>query len=409
MSDEATRVRQGASANTSPEVLLVLANDPSVTVRASLALNPALPYQVSALLAADTDARVRTILRNKLSTLTPSLTDDARQRVQRDAVANLTAMVADAALRVRISLAEAVKHLPDGPREIVLRLAHDPAVMVCEPVIRFSPMLTQEDLVTLIATGPPPSTIIAVANRPKIDATVSDAIVGTSNFAAIRALLENPTAQIREATLDALAAQSEEQTDWQAPLVNRPHLPPRAQRMLSEIVTGFLLETLAARPDIDPKIAQMVRSTLELARPRTPSAPPAADEGPRLAHAHALALSQSGKLGDEAILDALRRNANRQATAMLSVKAGVPVAVIERACALRSAKGIVSLAWQAGLTVQTAVVLQVAMAHLTPDLVLRPGPEGIFPLSEEEMRWQLAFLDVPDRGRRAWTPRRVGD
>ena len=49
----------------------------------------------------------------------------------------------------------------------MLRLAHDPAVMVCEPVIRFSPMLTQEDLVTLIATGPPPSTLMAVAQAAK--------------------------------------------------------------------------------------------------------------------------------------------------------------------------------------------------------------------------------------------------
>ena len=134
-----------------------------MTVRASLALNPALPDQVSAVLAVDTDARVRAILSRKLSTLTPDLTGDARRRVQRDAVANLTAMVADAALRARIAIAEAVKDLADGPRDIVLRLAHDPAVMVCEPVIRLSPMLTQEDLVTLIATGPPPSTLMAVA------------------------------------------------------------------------------------------------------------------------------------------------------------------------------------------------------------------------------------------------------
>jgi uncharacterized protein (DUF2336 family) len=412
--DEATRVRQGASANTSPEVLRALASDPSVTVRASLALNPALPEHVTAILAEDTDARVRTILSRRLSTLIPGLTDDARQQVQRDAVANLTAMVADAALRVRITIAEAVKHLPDGSRDIVLRLAHDPAIMVCEPVIRFSPMLTQEDLVTLIATSPPPSTIIAVANRPKIDATVSDAIVGSADSAAIRALLTNPTAQIREATLDALAAQSEEQTDWQAPLVHRPHLPPRAQQMLSEIVTGHLLETLAARSDLDPKVAQMLRTALgrsaagrlapDQARPNPPS-----DEAARLARAHAVALNQAGRLGDEAILDALRRNANREAIAMLAIKAGLPVAVIERACVLRSAKGVVSLAWQAGLTVQTAVVLQVALAHLTPDLVLQPGREGIFPLSEDEMRWQLAFLDVPDRGPRTWTPRRLAD
>lgn len=402
--DEATRVRQGACVTTSPDILRELANDPSVTVRASLALNAALPEQVSAILAADADERVRAILNRRLSTLTPSLPGEARQRVQSDAVANLTAMVADAALRVRANIAEAVKHLPDGPRDIVLRLAHDPAVMVCEPVILFSPMLTQEDLVALIAAGPPPSTIMAVANRTEIGAAVSDAIVGTADSAAIRALLANQTAQIREATLDALAAHSEEQTEWQAPLVHRPYLPPRAQRMLSEIVTGHLLETLAARGDLDPSVARALRSTLELARPEPPSVT-SVEEGSRLALAHARALDQAGKLDDEALLDALRRNAAREATAMFAIKADVPAAVIERACALRSAKGIVALAWKGGLTVQTAGALQIALGHLAPDQVLRPGHDGTFPLSEDEMRWQLAFLDVPDRESRAWTPR----
>ena len=117
-------------------------------------------------------------------------------------VANLTAIVADAALRVRMNLAQTVKNLPDAPRDIVLRLAHDPVVMICEPVIRFSPMLTQEDLVMLIATTPPPTTLLAIASRPKIGETVSDAIVGTADSEAICALLANPTAQIRETTLD---------------------------------------------------------------------------------------------------------------------------------------------------------------------------------------------------------------
>jgi uncharacterized protein (DUF2336 family) len=402
--DEATRVRQGASASTSPDLLRALASDPSVTVRASLALNPALPDHVSAILAEDTDARVRTILSRKLATLTPNLSSDARQRVQRDAVANLTAMVADAALRVRISLAEAVKNLPDGPRDIVLRLAHDPAVMVCEPVILFSPMLTEEDLVALIATRPPPSTMMAVARRPKIAETVSDAIVDSADEAAIGALLSNPTAQIREATLDSLAAQSEEHADWQAPLVRRPHLSQRAQRMLSEIVSGHLLETLSARKDLDPKVAQSLRSVLKPQWPR-----PAREISPEEAHARAQALREAGTLGDETILAALSRNATGEAAAMLAAKADVPVAVIDRACALRSAKGIVSLAWKAGLNVQTATILQVALAQLPPDQVLRPASDGHFPLSESEMRWHLTFLDLPDRRQQAWTPRRVAE
>jgi Uncharacterised protein conserved in bacteria (DUF2336) len=416
--DEATRVRQGASASTSPDILRALASDPSVTVRASLALNPALPDHVSAILAADTDARVRSILSRRLSTLTPALSGDAGRRMQSDAVANLTAMVADAALRVRINLAEAVRHLPDGPRDIVLRLAHDPAVMVCEPVIRFSPMLTQEDLVTLIATKPPPTTRLAVARRPEIGEAVSDAIVDSADVAAISALLANPTAQIREATLDSLAAQSEEQTDWQAPLVRRPHLPQRAQRVLAEIVTGHLLEILAARRDLDPKVAQMLRAALGPGRSEPGRSEPgrsepvnesSADVEARKAQTQAQALDRAGKLDDAAVLEALRRNGSKEAAAMLSVRAGVPAAVVDRACALRSAKGIVSLAWKAGMTVQTSVILQVTLAHLPPDQVLRATEDGAFPLSDDEMRWQLAFLDIPDRATRSWTPRRLGE
>ena len=71
-------------------MLQALATDPSVTVRASLALNPALPEQVTAMLAADTDARVRTILSRKLAALTPepdrrcAAADAARRRRQPD-------------------------------------------------------------------------------------------------------------------------------------------------------------------------------------------------------------------------------------------------------------------------------------------------------------------------------------
>ena len=197
--DEAARVRRGASASTSPDVLQALAKDPSVTVRASVALNPALPNHLTAVLAADADARVRAIIGRKLASLAPDLTEAARERAQQNAMANLTTPVADAALRVRANVAESVLML-------------------------FSPMLTQEDLVALIASGPPSTTLTAVARRSKISEAVSDALVETADVAAIGALLANHTAQIREVTLDALAAQSEEQTAWQEPLVRRPYL-----------------------------------------------------------------------------------------------------------------------------------------------------------------------------------------
>ncbi len=412
--DEATRVRQGASETTSRDILRALARDPSVTVRASLALNPALPDDVITILASDTDARVRSILGLKLAALTPALKSETRQRVQNDAVASLTAMVAEAALRVRVSIAESVRDMQDGPRDIILHLAHDPALMVCEPVILFSPMLTQDDLVTLIASGPPSSTVMAVANRPGIGISVCDAIAGSAEPAVIRALLCNQTAQIREVTLDALAAQSEQYTDWQEPLVRRPHLSVRAQRLLAEIVADQLLDALAARSDLDPKVSQGLRTTLARNGPRTaqPLSRPAdtmpqTDLAPTAALAQAEQLNQSGRLDDYAILDALRSNKLVSAKAILAVRAGLTVPIVERACTLRSARAIVSLAWRAGFSAQTAVVLQTMLAGLAPDQVLQPNNKSPFPLTDEEMQWQLAFLGEADTEPRPWIPRRL--
>ena len=250
--NEAVRVRQSASATTLPAALKCLAYDPSPTVRATLAMNPAASSQVNSILAADQDERVRVLLGRKLAALTPSLTDLALTRLQQETLQTLTALVTDEADRVRASIAETVKHMPDAPRAIILQLARDTAVMVCEPVIRFSPVLTSQDLIALIVAAPSPGTIVAAARRQRIDTAVSDAIVEAADSEAISALLANPSAQIREVTLDALVERATDQTEWHEPLVRRPRLPARTARALSEIVTTHLLEVLLARDDLDP-------------------------------------------------------------------------------------------------------------------------------------------------------------
>ena len=40
----------------------------------------------------------------------------------------------------------------------------------------------------------------------------------------------------------------------------------------------------------------------------------------------------------------------------------------------------------------TVVSYNAVLTVQNPDLILRPGPEGGFALSEDAMRWQLAFL-----------------
>jgi len=394
--DEATRVRLAAGTGTAPQVLQRLSRDPSVTVRATLALNPGAPAEVEADLAHDADERVRIVLARRLGALVPNLSEAAQARLQQQTFETLTALVSDEAVRVRAAIAEEVRHMPDAPRAVILRLAHDPAVMVCEPVIRFSPMLTPQDLVALVATPPSPATLTAVARRPGLDETVSDAIAATCDSEAITALLSNASAQIREATLDVLAAQAADHTAWHEPLATRPALPPRAARALAEIVAAHLLEALAARPDFDPNLAQELHARLRARfRPVDDSQPAPSDQITALSQARSL--NRAGRLTEDALLAAGRRGDTGLATSLLAVKAGVPVAAVERAASLRSAKGLVSLVWKAGFSMRAAGAMQSLLARLPPDAIMGARPDGGFPLSIEEMTWQVDFLRRPER------------
>ena len=348
---------------------------------------------MNAILARDRDDRVRALLGSRLAALTPRLTETAQTRLRQETLATLTALVADEAERVRASIAEAVKHMADAPRAIILHLAQDPAVMVYEPVIRFSPVLTSQDLVNLIVAAPSVGTIMAVARRPRIDAAVCDAIVNAANSSVVAALLANPSAQIRETTLDALVAHAAAHEDWHGPLVRRPCLSARAARALSEIVTNHLLEVLAARTDLDPALADDLRHRLQPDAVVTRmEATAQGDAAVQAMVANAAALHDAGRLDDASILAATQRGDVHLVSAMLAAKAGVPLLVIERASALRSAKGLVSLSWKADLSMQVAIALQIVVGRLQPDQVIQPREGGGFPMSPQEMRWQLDFL-----------------
>ena len=391
--DEAARVRLGAGAATKADVLIDLSNDTSVTVRAALALNTAAPPRVNEVLAADSDERVRILLARKLTALVPGLSAAEHARLHQETWDTLKALVADEAVRVRAIIAEAVKELPDAPRGLIRQLAHDTEKSVFEPVIRLSPLLTTEDLLTLVAMAPAAGTVLAVAHRAELDPVVSDAIAASADGTAIRALLANPSAQIREATLDVLVARSVNHPDWHEPLVRRPSLPPRAARLLSELLATHLLAELATRADLPPSLAEELRRRIAVRLAPVPEPPTAPlDTTAEDALAQARATAARGELVEETLLAAARRGETRYAAALLALAADTSVSVVDRASSLRSAKGLVSLVWKAGFTMQVAVALQTLLARLAPEAVLTAGQSGGFPLAVEEMRWQLDFL-----------------
>ena len=391
--DEESRVRAGTSDATPAEVLAALASDPSVTVRAAVAMNARAPARVDAQLARDAEDRVRALLARKLSSLVPGLSGSDRGALQQRAYDILASLVTDEAVRVRAAIAEVLHTMPDPPRELILRLAHDTAIPVSDPVIRLSPLLTPEDLLALIAVPPSPATAVSVANRPHLNEDVTDAIANSSNTAAITALLNNRSAAIREATLDALIDRAAAHAEWHEPLVQRPVLPARAAQALSEFVASHLLKILVERADLGPDVTRQISIRLEQTLAKRNGRPIATtDMTSAQAMDAAQSLASEHRLTEDAVLGAVQRGENRLVAALLAVAAEVPLSVVDRAGSLRSAKGLVSLVWKAGFSMRVAGAVQALLARLPPPAVLPAGPGGSFPLAVDEMRWQVDFL-----------------
>jgi uncharacterized protein (DUF2336 family) len=395
--DDDQRAALAAARDTAPELLYFLAADRAPTVRTAVATNRATPVQADQLLQSDADQRVRAALGRKLAEAAPRLAASTSDRLRRMAQETLNSLVVDTAEEVRAAIADAVKDLPDAPRELILKLARDIALPVAEPVLRFSPLLTEADLMALVAEPPAAGALTAIARRPHLAESLSDALVATGDADAITALLANGSARIREATLDQLIGQAATRTQWHRPLVRRPRLSPRAAAQLADIVADTMLRELTARTDLSTAtreaLAAAVQRRMGTARNAAPpTATRAAEPAPEDALAEARAMALRGTLTEQVLLDAAGRAEVRRATALLAAAAGVGYALVERAGSLRSAKGLVSLCWKAGFSMQSAIAVQALIGRVPPGKTLMAGPGGGFPLAPDEMRWQIDVL-----------------
>ena len=105
-------------------------------------------------------------------------------------------------------------------------------------------------------------------------------------------------------------------------------------------------------------------------------------------------MAKKGELTDEAITDALAVRETDFVYAALAHLAGVAEATLKDLFEARSAKPIVALCWKAGLSMRTALTLQRDLAQVPPKNLLYPKGGTDYPMTEEELEWQLDFLGV---------------
>ncbi len=378
-----------------PEILYYLAGDQAVEVRRSVAANPATPQKANQVLARDSDDDVRCELAKKIGRLVPGLDPHEAHRVRELAIEVMERLANDSLPRVRAILAEEIKSARNVPAHIVRRLAHDLELIVSAPILEYSPLLSDDDLVEIIAGARVEGKLSAIARRASVGAAVSDAVVASLDVSAVAALLTNPNAQIREDTLDRIIENAAEVEAWHLPVVLRADLSVRAVRRIAGFVASALVAQLQARSGLDEETAALLAKR---ARERIEVESLSEDAGAVEARAAAAVQEavNEGRLDDEFVLAAIDSGDRRLVACAMSCLARMPKPIVDRILLSQSGKAITALVWRAQLSMRVAVKIQTALAHLSSSKVIL-AREGVhFPLSPEEIAWHLRYFGVKD-------------
>jgi len=173
-------------------------------------------------------------------------------------------MVKDAEVRVREALARNLKECTQLPHDVALNLARD-VDKVALPVLQFSEVLTDDDLIEIIHSQSPKKQV-AIAKRKTVSENVSDALVDTGNEDAVTTLVSNDGAEISEKTFEKVVEGFGGSESVQDAMVHRAKLPVAISERLVTIVSEKFAADLIGRHDLpEDVITDLILQTRERA------------------------------------------------------------------------------------------------------------------------------------------------
>lgn len=370
-----------------PEMLYYLTGDAVPDVRRAVAANPSTPIKASEKLANDPEEDVRAELARRIARLVPGADETMQSDLHHRVIALLEKLAEDRLPRVRAIISEEIKSSQTVPKHLVMKLAKDTELSVCAPVLEYSPLLSDADLMELIAGSAVAGVSEAVAKRAHLSDDVADSIAKTLDVAAVTKLLSNPNAQIREDTLDQIINMAVEEEMLHEPLVLRPSLSMRAVRRIASFVARALLEELLEKSDLDDGTRKQVqKKVLERVEKEDVDAP---KQNVKLATIRKL--YEEGKLNDKAVAKLTGAGGKEAVALALALLIKEPVQKVTKVLESKSPEAITSLCWLAKVSMRTAHEVQKTF-HVPYDKLLLPRGGFDYPMDEKKIVWQLEFL-----------------
>jgi hypothetical protein len=441
---ENVAVRMGIARGTEtpPEILYFLATDPNLDVRMAVAANPSTPFQADLVLCADTADVVRGKVAIKSAHRMAALEEAP------DAATPLLQVIdrlaADQKPEIRALISQGVAASEAVPRNLACRLATDQTTAVAAPMLEWSPVLGDDDLLEIVAGRPRSGALAAIARRENLATAVAAAVAETRDISAMLGLVRNVTARITPETLDFIVREAERMASIHEPLILRDELPRASAMRMTGFVSQPLVDLIGRRhghvsaavaksalnlswgmlkrpvdrisaamgaPNVlaKPAVAQAPSVPRTAPPDPTKSAPPPARSPAAAAAAaqeqqkssqppamlRARELAALNRLDDLVVSKAIEDDDRDFVVAALTIRTGLRGLTVESILNSGRPRLVMALAWRASLRPTTAAKLQEVTARIDPKNVIRPkvGSEA-YPLASKAMQTELASLAV---------------
>jgi uncharacterized protein (DUF2336 family) len=198
-----------------------------------------------------TDADERAAAAHKLcrSMDRAPLTGEDREAAQKI----LRVMATDAAEMVRRAMAVTLKASDLIPHDVARRLAAD-VDSVALPIIGFSPVFSDDDLIEIVRAG---SAVrqVAVAARPTVSRDVASALASDGCEDAVRTLASNDNADLSESAMGVTVDRFGNSPEVVAALAYRQVLPLSVTERLVALASEAVREHLVTRHAVAPETA----------------------------------------------------------------------------------------------------------------------------------------------------------
>ena len=188
----------------------------------------------------------------------------------------LRRLVRDVEMAIRIALAERLADDTAAPHDLILLLADD-KIEVARPVILRSPLLTETDVLRMIAEHSEAHQA-AVAGRANIGEPVTEALVQSNAETVLTTLARNVTARISSHAFETLVEKSKLMAALQDPLARRADMPPALATKMCDFVSEALKVFIVRNFEIrEAKLSAAIVEAARMAKspPQSPQAVPA--------------------------------------------------------------------------------------------------------------------------------------